>query len=55
MTELCCLRLAATTSLGQASEDIELMGGIRVSPSTIDRNLTLNSILLIAAVAIGRH
>lgn len=37
MTELCCLRMAAITSFVQASEDIELMCGIRVSPSTIER------------------
>mgnify|MGYP001792984694 CR=1 FL=1 len=44
MTELCSLRLAATTSFGQASEDIELMCGIRVSPSTIERTSERNRI-----------
>ncbi|MGB7414448.1 MAG: ISKra4 family transposase, partial [Thermosynechococcaceae cyanobacterium] len=44
MAELCCLRLAATTSFGQASEDIELMCGIQVSPSTIERTSERNPI-----------
>jgi hypothetical protein len=44
MTELCCLRLAAMTSFGQASENIELMCGIQVSPSTIERTCDRNPI-----------
>lgn len=42
MSELCCLRLAAVSSFEQASADLEVLSGIRVSPSTIERTVARN-------------
>ena len=44
MTELCCLRLAALSSFEQSSTELEVLCGIRVSPSTVERTVQRNPI-----------
>ena len=44
MTELCCLRLAAVSSFEQASDDLKLLCGIRVSRSSVERTVERNPI-----------